>query len=208
MVRLVYFFVAISICWVNQVHADQTQALSAMAQGDYQRAAMILQTMANNGDAEAQYNLALLYQKGAGVRPDNNLSTYWLAMAARQGLAQAYARLNSKSVSPGEQVLSKVSLALGPEEWVASQEPAYYTLQLASSTNKQLIAKYYAENNLDGKAGYYRSKREGEEWYALVYGAYPSVQDAKDAIDTLPNDLKKWSPWVRNIKSIHRIMLH
>lgn len=208
MVRLVYFFVALSFCWVNQVHADQTPVLSAMAQGDYQRAAMILQTMANNGDAEAQYNLALLYQKGAGVKPDNNLSTYWLAMAARQGLAQAYARLNSKSVSPGEQVISNVSLALGPEEWVASQEPAYYTLQLASSTNKQLIAKYYAENNLDGKAGYYRSRREGEEWYALVYGAYPSVQDAKEAIDTLPDDLKKWSPWVRNIKSIHRIMLH
>jgi len=207
MVRVAYIFLAISICWTKPVFADQSQALSAMAQGDYQRAAAILLTQANNGDAEAQYNLALLYQQGTGVNPDKNISNYWLAMAARQGLAQAYARLNSNSIKPTAQTI-KTKISLGPEEWVASQDPNYYTLQLASSTNQQLIEKYYNENNLDGRAGYYRSKREGEEWYALVYGAYPSVQDAKDAIETLPDDLKKWSPWVRNIKSIHRIMLH
>ena len=192
--------------WVTSAHADQTEALNAMAHGDYQRAASLLQAMANNGDAEAQYNLALLYQQGNGVLPDKNLSNYWLAMAARQGLAQAYARLNSNSIKPTQTTMA-VKLALTPEEWVASQNPKYYTLQLASSTNQQLIDKYYRENELQGHAGYYRSKREGEEWYALVYGAYPSVQDAKDAIETLPQDLKKWSPWVRNIKSIHRIML-
>ena len=100
-----------------------------------------------------------------------------------------------------------VNLVLGPQEWVAAQNPNYYTLQLASSTNQALIQKYYGENNLAGKAGYYHSKRSGEDWYALVYGAYPTVQDAKAAIGNLPEDLKKWSPWVRNIKSIHKIMV-
>lgn len=187
-------------------YADQSLALNALARGDYQKAASILQAMANDGDAEAQFNLALMYQQGRGVNPDNNLSSYWLAMAARQGLAQAYARLNNNSVKPTRMAM-KVKLSLSAEEWIAAQNPKYYTLQLASSTNQQLIAKYYQENELAGQAGYYRSKREGEEWYALVYGTYPSVQAAKDAIETLPQDLKKWSPWVRNIKSIHRIML-
>ena len=204
--QLTVFFLLIPV-WVMSAHADQTQVLNAMAQGDYQRAAAMLQAMANNGDAEAQYNLALLYQQGNGVLPDKNLSNYWLAMAARQGMAQAYARLNSNSIQPTQTTMT-VKLSVSPEEWVATQNPKYYTLQLASSTNQQLIDKYYRENALEGHAGYYRSKREGEEWYALVYGAYPSVQDAKDAIETLPQDLKKWSPWVRNIKSIHRIMLH
>ena len=204
--QLTLFFLLIPV-WVMSAHADQSQVLNAMAQGDYQRAAAMLQAMANNGDAEAQYNLALLYQQGNGVLPDKNLSNYWLAMAARQGMAQAYARLNSNSIKPTQRTMS-VKLSVSPEEWVATQNPKYYTLQLASSTNQQLIDKYYRENELEGHAGYYRSKREGEEWFALVYGAYPSVQDAKDAIETLPQDLKKWSPWVRNIKSIHRIMLH
>ena len=207
MVRQLTVLFLLIPAWVMSAHADQTQVLNAMAQGDYQRAAAMLQAMANNGDAEAQYNLALLYQQGNGVLPDKNLSNYWLAMAARQGMAQAYARLNSNSIKPTQKTMA-VKLSVSPEEWVATQNPKYYTLQLASSTNQQLIDKYYRENELEGHAGYYRSKREGEEWYALVYGAYPSVQDAKDAIETLPQDLKKWSPWVRNIKSIHRIMLH
>ena len=207
MVRIIHVLSLVMPLWVANVYADQSLALSALAQGDYQKAAAILQTMANDGDAEAQFNLALLYQQGRGVNPDNNLSSYWLAMAARQGLAQAYARLNNNSIKP-TQMAAKVKLSLSPEEWVATQDPKHYTLQLASSTNQQLIDKYYLENELAGQAGYYRSKREGEEWYALVYGSYPSVQAAKDAIETLPQDLKKWSPWVRNIKSIHRIMLH
>jgi septal ring-binding cell division protein DamX len=211
MVRLTCLLSLIFILQSSQLYADQSQALNAMAQGDYRRAATILQNLANEGDAEAQYNLALLYQTGNGVNLDNNLSSYWLAMAARQGLTQAYLRLNSKSLQPSDTrtpAPAAIHATQGPEDWVASQDPGYYTLQLASSTNRQLIAKYYEDNQLDGHAGYYRSKREGEEWYALVYGSYPSVQDAKDAIDSLPADLKKWSPWVRNIKSIHRIMLH
>ncbi len=187
--------------------ATNTQALAALSQGDYQRAAIIWRDLANDGDLLAQYNLALLYRQGTGVNPDNNLFAYWLAMAARQGLAPAYARLNQKSVIPSSERLI-VDIELSPEEWVASQNPRHYTLQLASSTNKKLIQKYYEENKLSGQAGYYRSLREGEEWYALVYGSYGSVHEAKAAIDNLPTDLKKWSPWVRSIRSIHKLMLH
>ncbi|MGD8784505.1 MAG: SPOR domain-containing protein, partial [Thioalkalispiraceae bacterium] len=60
---------------------------------------------------------------------------------------------------------------------------------------------------LQGKAGYYSSMRQGERWYALVYGSYSSVNEAKAAISDLPQDLRKWSPWVRNIRSIHKIMV-
>ena len=62
------------------------------------------------------------------------------------------------------------------------------------------------ENNLQGKAGYYRNRRQGEYWYALVYGAYPSANDANAAVADLPVDLRKWSPWVRKMKVIQRLM--
>ena len=154
----------------------------------------------------AQYNLALLYQNGSGVNQDQNLARYWLTMAARQGMAQAYRRLNDQSLKPTNQRIA-VKLEVSPQQWVAVQNPKFYTLQLASSTNEALIQKYYAQNNLQGVAGYYSSMRSGERWYALVYGAYPSVNEAKAAISNLPQDLRKWSPWVRNIRSIHKIML-
>lgn len=204
--------VVLSLLFLPTAFADREQALQAQARGDYSNAAKLWTQLANEGDPLAQYNLALLYQRGAGVTVDNNLFKYWLSMAARQGMVEAYSRINNQSLQPTRRLAAaptsvvSASANTGPEAWVAAQNPNYYTLQLASSTNAQLIEKYYSENDLVGKAGYYRSQREGEDWYALVYGAYPTVQDAKDAIDSLPEDLKKWSPWVRNIKSIHKIM--
>lgn len=198
--------ILLSFLLVSNAFADREQAFQAQAHGDYGNAAKLWLQLANDGDPLAQYNLALLYQRGAGVNADNNLFRYWLSMAARQGLVEAYTSINAQSMQPTMKP-AHVSVTMGPQEWVAAQNPNYYTLQLASSTNQALIQKYYSENELTGKAGYYRSRRAGEDWYALVFGAYPTVQDAKDAIDQLPADLKKWSPWVRNIKSIHKIMV-
>ncbi|VAX00643.1 hypothetical protein MNBD_GAMMA21-227 [hydrothermal vent metagenome] len=184
------------------------QALDAQDRGDFQTAAILWQQLANEGNALAQYNLALLYKLGEGVKVDENMSNYWLTMAARQGIVQAYQSLNTNSVQATQQRLSVKPLSvIGPQQWVASQNPRYYTLQLASSTNKQLIEKYYSLNDLSGKAGYYSSMRQGERWYALVYGSYNSVHTAKSAISDLPQNLRKWSPWVRNIRSIHKIMI-
>lgn len=202
----IFLILLLSVSFVTGVFADRGQAFQAQARGDYANAAKLWTQLANDGDPLAQYNLALLYARGAGVNADNNMYRYWLSMAARKGLLGAYTIINAQAVQPTSEA-APVKLVLGPQEWVAAQKSNYYTLQLASSTNKALIQKYYNENNLAGKAGYYHSRRSGEDWYALVYGAYPSVQAAKAAIGNLPNDLRKWSPWVRNIKSIHKIML-
>jgi len=205
-VKLHILFTLLLLAGATNAMADRNRALTAQSQGDYASAAKLWQDMANTGDSVAQYNLALLYQKGVGVNQDGNLSRYWLSMAARSGVVGAYTQINPQGVKPTSQRIS-VTVKLSPMEWIASQNPHYYTLQLASSTNQALIEKYYNENTMAGKAGYYRSQREGELWYALVYGAYPSFNAAKEAIADLPVELKKWSPWVRNIRSIHKLMI-
>lgn len=186
--------------------ADRVQALQAETRGNYSQAVKLWLQLANNGDPVAQYNLALIYQRGSGVNVDDNLYKYWLTMAARSGFADAYTMLNSQALHPTNRRVH-VTLHQDPEEWLASQNPGYYTLQLASSTNKSQIQKYYKENELAGKGGYYHTRRSGQDWYSLVYGAYPSIGDAKLAMTQLPDALKIWSPWVRNIKSIQRIMV-
>jgi len=205
-VKLHILFTLFLLAGVTNAVADRTSALTAQAQGDYASAMKLWQELANTGDPVAQYNLALIYQKGTGVNQDGNISRYWLSMAARSGVVGAYTQINRQAVKPTAQRIS-VKVSLSPMEWVASQNPGYYTLQLASSTNQALIEKYFIENTMEGKAGYYRSLREGELWYALVYGAYPSVNAAKEAIADLPENLKKWSPWVRNIRSIQKLMV-
>lgn len=204
--RQALFILFLCLSYATAAFADREQAMQAQVRGDYNNAAKLWLQLANEGDPLAEYNLALLYERGTGVIQDNNLSQYWLQMAARKGLVEAYTSMNTQGLQPANKPAS-ARATMGPQAWVASQNPNFYTLQLASSTSQALIQKYYTENNLRDKAGYYRSKRSGEDWYALVYGAYPTVEEAKLAIENLPADLKTWSPWVRNIKSIHSIMI-
>ena len=48
-----------------------------------------LQALANQGDAEAQYELALMYAKGRGVPQDFTKAAGWYRKAAEQGDAKA-----------------------------------------------------------------------------------------------------------------------
>ena len=192
------------------VYADlQRDAVDALINQNYITAVPLLEQLANEGDPSAQYNLAILYKRGLGVAVDSVKSNNYFSNSAHSGLVDGYRTLSVSSIKPNsvKTALPTVDSILEPQQWVKSQNSSFYTLQLASSTNAKLIQKYFDENELNGKAGYYKNRREGENWYALVYGAYPSVNSANAAIKTLPKDLRKWSPWVRKLKSIHRIMI-
>lgn len=54
-------------------------------QGDYTAALAELQPLAEQGDAEAQYNLANLYRDGRGVPRDNEKAADWYTRAAEGG---------------------------------------------------------------------------------------------------------------------------
>ena len=180
------------------------QAASLLDDGQYEPAYKIYVALAQSDDPVAQYNLGLIFKNGLGREKNVEQANFWFQQAANQGLTQAYNQLQSKAVASAAG--TRIKVEYGPEEWVKIQKVTHYTLQLASSTNKNLINKYYQENNLRGKAGYYRNQREGEDWYALVYGSYPSVNAANEAVAELPENLRKWSPWVRKVKDIHRLM--
>lgn len=191
----------------NNGFADiRKDAVDALINQDYNAAVPLLENLAAQGDPNANYNLAILYKRGLGVVADVVKSNDYFSKAAHRGLVDGYRKLSVSSIKPASFIPSVPVTILGPQEWVKAQTPNFYTLQLASSTNAELIKKYFVENSLVGKGGYYKNRREGEYWYALVYGAYPSVSAANAAAASLPADLKKWSPWVRKLKNIHRIM--
>jgi TPR repeat protein len=53
--------------------------------GDYEKAAKLYSTLANDGNAEAQYNLGMMYRAGRGVPHDYNEARRWYRLAAEQG---------------------------------------------------------------------------------------------------------------------------
>lgn len=178
------------------------QALSASQRGEHDRALSILKQRAESDDPVAQYDLALFYKNGIGVASNRQLAEYWFKRAARGGIVNAYAQLRQDAVQPGQP--PQVELVFGPQEWIRVQAPGNYTLQLASSRNSRLIKRYYAEYQLQGRGGYFLNQKRNQ--YALVYGAYPSVADATKAIETLPEELRQWQPWVRQLRQIQASM--
>ena len=73
--------------------ADFDKGLAAYKAGDFATALAEFKPLAEQGDAIAQYNLALVYQFGEGVIEDDKEAAKWYRLAAEQGYAAAQSRL-------------------------------------------------------------------------------------------------------------------
>lgn len=62
---------------------------SAVSQKNYAAAQKILQPFVHQNDAEAQYNLGVMYDNGFGVARDEHQAISWYQKAANQGYAMA-----------------------------------------------------------------------------------------------------------------------
>ena len=213
------------------VYADMYQdAVNATIERDYDRAISLWQKLARKGDPVAQYNLAVFYREGYGIKADRTKSNHFLKTAVRGGLVEAANKFNSDNIQPADKdEVTKViaqyktttlspSLLLSekqeipkeklndPVGWVMAQNPMHYTLQLASSRSEDRVKKVYEQNGMKGKGGYYKRERDGDVWYFLIYGAYSSSDEATSKISELPEEIRKGSPWVRKLKNIQRVV--
>ena len=72
------------------VYADNFQdGVDAYNRKDYKTAYQLWLPIAEQGDAEAQYNLALMYEDGLGVPQDYKEAVKWYCLSAEQGDADA-----------------------------------------------------------------------------------------------------------------------
>ncbi len=159
-------------------------------------------SMAGKVDVVEEYNLALGLYKSQGRSSEEKAL---MRSAAREGLITAYQHLQPASIKPAS--YNAQPLVLTPEDWVRLQPDRNYTLQVASSRNRASIEKWYEQNHMEGQGGYYRNRRQGSDWYTLIYGSYTTASEARNAIETLPESLRKWKPWVRNMKDVQKVLL-
>lgn len=92
--------------------------------------------------------------------------------------------------------------------WVASQSPNHYTLQLVSLSSESSVKKFVAElAPLGQETGYVRYEAKGAIRYAALLGVYPSRGAAEQARSQLPAHLRKNQPWIRNIGELQSLAL-
>jgi hypothetical protein len=73
---------------------DFLKGLAAYARGDYATALREWTPFAEQGDANAQYKLGAMYDKGLGVPQDYKTAVKWYTLAAEQGYAKAQYNLD------------------------------------------------------------------------------------------------------------------
>ena len=80
----------------NSESADFQKGLTAAQSGDFATALREWEPLAKQGNARAQYNLGVMYDKGDGVLQDDKTAVKWYRLAAKQGNALAQGNLGVK----------------------------------------------------------------------------------------------------------------
>ena len=86
--------VLLALLWTGLAHAGPFEdGAAALGKGDYATALRVWKPLAEQGHAEAQAILGLMYGKGWGVPQDDAEAVKWYRRAAEQGLVQAQSAL-------------------------------------------------------------------------------------------------------------------
>ena len=92
--KKIVFLVALAISTPAFAQSGDA-ALEAAQQGDFATALSIWRPLAEQGNAAAQFNLGLMYEKGDGVRKDEQEAARWYYKAALQGHVGAQLNLGT-----------------------------------------------------------------------------------------------------------------
>jgi DamX protein len=101
-------------------------------------------------------------------------------------------------------ILHNKSSLYNQNEWVLRQDSSSYTFQLMGSWDKKNVVDYMRKYKLRGDVAIFSSKRNGQVWYALIYGVFDSKEKAQKASNGWPTTLKKVPKWLRSFESVQQ----
>ena len=107
--------------------------------------------------------------------------------------------VNNRPTSPNK-VESKANNNLTKIDKIKSNQ---FSIQLSASTSLEGLKKLAKKHNLTNYQ-IYETKRNNAKWFILVNGTYDSAAEAKKAINSLPDALKKDKPWVKSGATINK----
>ena len=154
------------------------KAVAAYEQGAYVMAFVLFGAAAEEGHAEAQFSLGMMYARGEGVEKNETQAVRWLRLAAKQGYAYAQDILDNMSEIEGatESVGgsdasgdSDIETAQTFDEAVAAYERGDYTTALrgfspVAERGNALAQVFLALMYVDGR-GVPQNDVEAIRWY-------------------------------------------
>ncbi len=91
------------------------------------------------------------------------------------------------------------------ENWLLRQNSEAYTLQILGLHDRFALKQFLDQHQLTTDVAMFKTIHRNKDWYAIVYGIYPTHQQAVAALKALPASLKKnTKPWIRRLSDIQK----
>ena len=81
----------------------------------------------------------------------------------------------------------------------------YWTVQVIAMPSPEALEEYADANGLQGFSAA-RIRSNEEVYYVLLLGIYQTEEEARLALDSVPDNLAELSPWIRSVASLQRAM--
>ncbi|MGC9403099.1 AAA family ATPase [Vibrio genomosp. F10] len=136
---------------------------------------------------------------------DKPADTSTIDNAITDAQQQADEGVEAESVIEAESAPSEKIITFSfSREALKAFSPRSYTLQLAAMNSLTEVQEFIEQYAIEDQVRVYPTMRNDIEWYIVTYENYPTIQVARDAVDTLPEALRELGPWAKSMSQVHR----
>lgn len=91
----------------------------------------------------------------------------------------------------------------GDAEWFASRADGHYTIQLLAARERSTVERFLEQNpEIADEVRVVPGQRDGEDWYRLFMGDYADRDDARAALEALPEGARGAGAWTPTFGSL------
>jgi len=90
------------------------------------------------------------------------------------------------------------------EQWLLKQRPNAYTLQILATGSESSVREFARKHQLSSDVYYFKTRRNGRPWVALLFGLYEDRSAASAVLNMLPEPLREAGAWPRSMASVQK----
>lgn len=84
-------------------------------------------------------------------------------------------------------------------QWALDQSSGNYTLQISIISDPQLLRNFRNDYGIAGNTQVYQ---RADQRYVVIFGSYPSIEQARTAASQLPAEVQQMEPWAKSFASV------
>jgi len=86
--------------------------------------------------------------------------------------------------------------------WLNAQPRDGWTIQILGSHNEVTVAEFMQQFKPENDYYYVKSSYQGKEWFVALHGSYGSKDEARQALRSLPEGLRRAGAWIRSLAGL------